>query len=143
MQIEREIYVHAARDAVWQKYCRVEAWPSWAPAVTNVTWPLGATWAEGTDFQVKRRIALGFDVSFDATIQMSVPGSVTVWEGRAPALIVVSSFQVTDSLGGSNAQLQMTYHGPGALFLLLLRAPLTSQISTALSRFKTYVERKS
>ena len=51
-QITEELYIHAARAAVWSRFCRVPDWPRWRADVANATWVRGQSWQEGAQFTV-------------------------------------------------------------------------------------------
>ncbi len=136
-KIQADLYIHAAKEAVWQKYTRLPDWPTWQPHVAAVQWQQGDRWQEGAQFEVRDR--QGRRVTY--VVRMVVPGSVTVWETLNPAVSSVYSFHVADQVGGCKATFSATYHGLAALTLWLQRGQRRQQLQATLDALKAYFGR--
>ncbi len=137
-KIQADLYIHAAKEAVWQKYTQVHDWPTWQPNVSAVAWRQGDRWQEGAQFAVHD----GQGGTATYIIRMVVPNSVTVWEAMNPAVSTVYSFHVADQVGGCKVTFSATYHGLGALTLWLQRGHRRRQLQATLEALKAYFGRK-
>ncbi|MCB0064730.1 MAG: SRPBCC family protein [Caldilineaceae bacterium] len=139
-QVSAELYIQAARAAVWQKFIRLPEWPDWQPAVQAAQWTDGGTaggWQEGAHFQITQ----GQQV-LHGVIRMVATESVTVWEVMDPALNAVYALHCTDQLGGCKVTLRYTVNGMRVLLFWLQRGRRQRQLSATLEALKAHVERR-
>jgi len=136
-RIQADLYIHAAKEAVWQKFTDVRDWPTWQPAVSAVRWQQGDRWQEEAQFAV--RDGQGRVTTY--IIRMAVPGSVTVWEAMNIATSTVYTLQTADQVGGCKVTLSATYHGLGALTSFLQYGHRRQQLQATLQALKAYFGR--
>lgn len=139
MQVQADIYIHAATGAAWQKFSQLEKWPSWSHSILEARWLSGKPWEEGARFQLYHESLLGRSTT-KAQIRMSVPGNTVVWESQQPGLLVVNSVRFSDTAGGSTFWARHAYHGALSLVFQLLRVRQQGNLEKAISEFKRYVE---
>ena len=136
-QISTELYIHAARAAVWQKFTQLHGWPTWQPTVSAVQWDEGDGWQEGAHFQVRTG-----SQQLRCVIRMVSPETATVWEVLNAAHNAVYSLHCTDQLGGCKVTIRATYHGVAVLLLWLQRGRRQNELQTLLAALKAYFERR-
>lgn len=139
-----EIYIHAARGAVWQKFSHLDEWPHWQPTIRAAHWsalPPQGHWQENARFRLEEQGRIGTTVR-TAIVRMVVPDATLVWESSAPNLTIVHSAHFTDELGGCKLQLRNTYHGLAALPLFFWRSGQQGQLEQSLRNLKEWVERR-
>jgi hypothetical protein len=137
-QVSEEIYIHAARAAVWQRFSRLTNWPRWRADVTAAKWIDGQAWQEGAQFTIQSAGSGAKSVPY--LIRMVVPADTTVWESNSIGQGVVYSLQLTDQVGGCKVSLRCTFHGWGSLLKRLTYASETAKLRTMLSSLKESVE---
>ena len=140
MQIESDIYIHAAAAAVWVVVSRVERWPDWHPQVIGAAWAEGTPWADGARLRLRLRSPLGLPVTSTALIRMAVPGSTVVWEGTLLGVVAVHSFRFADEVGGCRVTERESYHGFMSPIMALLRGRQQRAFDTALANLKAQIE---
>jgi hypothetical protein len=137
-KIQTDLYIHAAREAVWQKFIRLHEWPAWQPNVSTVQWQQGDSWQEGAHFAV--RASQGQAVNY--VIRMVAPARVTVWETLNPALNTVYTLHCADQVGGCKVTLSCTVHGFAALATWVQQGRRRHQLHAQLEALKRYFDRK-
>lgn len=139
-QITEELYIHAARAAVWSRFCRVPDWPRWRADVAKATWVRGQSWQEGAQFTVSAvNNSPAQPQTF--TIRMAVPDDTTVWENSNPGQGVVYSLHLTDQVGGCKVTLRCTFHGWGSLLKRVTATSEKAHLHTVLAALKEALER--
>lgn len=141
LTVESDIYIHAARGAVWEKFTDLDTWPRWNPSVLVAQWRSGNRWQEGATFSIQQQSRWGERTRL-AVIRMVVPDDTTVWESGGGGQQTVHSAHLTDDLGGCKIRLRETYHGPWVFALYLGRGQQRARLETALREFKAYIERR-
>ena len=141
LTVESDIYIHAARGAVWEKFADLDTWPRWNPSVLTAQWRSGNRWQEGATFSIQQQSRWGERTRL-AVIRMVVPDDTTVWESGGGGQQTVHSAHLTDDLGGCKIRLRETYHGPWVFALYLGRGQQRARLETALREFKAYIERR-
>ena len=142
--IAAEIYIHAARGTVWQKFCQRQEWPRWDAQIGPGRWLDNQTpteWQEGDRFQMQTQSPLGLHLE-TAVVRMVVPDDTLVWESAAAGVNVVHSAHFADELGGCKVRVRNTYHGLAVFLLWLSRGRQQKQLADSLHAFKEYVERR-
>jgi len=139
MQVQSDIYIHAAAGAAWQKFSQLENWPSWSKSILDTQWLEGQPWEEGSRFQLYHHSMLGQATTI-ARIRMSVPGNTVVWESSQPGILVVNSVRFNSTAGGCTFWARHAYHGPLAFIFQFLRARQQRNLEDAVQEFKSYVE---
>jgi hypothetical protein len=137
-KVQTDLYIHAARAAVWQKYTRLHDWPAWQPTVQAAQWRQGERWQEGAQFTVRDQNGQ----TTNYVIRMVAPESVTVWETLNAPLNAVYSLHCSEQVGGCKVTLSCTYHGVAALANLLLSGRRRSQLVRQLHALKQHFERR-
>ncbi len=140
MQIESDIYIHAAAAAVWAVVSRVERWPDWHPQVISAKWTGGTPWADGAKLTLRLRSPLGLPVTNTALVRMAVPGSTVVWEGALFGVVAVHTFRFADEVGGCRVIERESYHGVASPVMALIRGRQQRAFDTALANLKTQIE---
>lgn len=136
-QIATDLYIHAARAAVWSRFCRVSEWPRWRIDVDKVTWVRGHTWQEGAQFTVFNPTT-GPETY---TIRMAVPDDTTVWENNSAGQGLVYSLHLTDQVGGCKVTFRCAFHGWGSLLKRVTAGVEKARLHTVLTALKETVER--
>ncbi len=139
--IEAEVYLHAARAAVWEKFIGIGEWPRWQLNLLAARWVKDASWQEGAHFALERQGWWGRH-SEQAVIRMAVAGDTTVWESSGVGLHTVHSAHLSDDLGGCKLRWRQTIHGPLVVARYWGQGRARSGLASALGEFKAYVERK-
>lgn len=139
LQVSEDIYVHAAREAVWEYFCRLREWPRWRPDVARATWVQGQLWQEGAQFTIEPTHSLPQSVTY--LIRMVVPDDTTVWENNSPGPGVVYSLHLADQVGGCKVTLRCTFHGWGSLLKRLTSVAEKAKLQTLLVGLKAALER--
>lgn len=137
-QITAELYIHAARAAVWARFCRVTEWPRWRADVAQVTWIHGHTWQEGAQFTVSATTPNAVPETF--TIRMVVPDDTTVWENSSAGQGLVYSLHLTDQVGGSKVSCRCTFHGWGSLLKRMNAGAEKARLDSFLTALKETIE---
>ena len=144
LTLEAALYIHAARGAVWEKFCQLTDWPRWNPAVRSARWlepvPQGQ-WQENARFQVEEQGRFGVTLSV-AIVRMVLLNDTLVWESAAPSLHIVHSAHFTDELGGCKFLVRKTYHGLATLPLFLWHGGQQRQLEQSLRNLQAWVERR-
>jgi hypothetical protein len=140
MQIQSEIYIHAASAAVWAVVSRLDEWPTWHPQVLAAAWSDGAPWAEGSRMRLRLRSPIGLPVTNNSVIRMSVPGNTIVFEGSLLGVVAVHSLRFVDDVGGCKVTERETYHGLTSPVMALLRTRQQRAFDTALANLKLKIE---
>ena len=140
MQIESDIYIHAAAAAVWTVVSRVDTWPDWHPQVISAQWVEGKPWADGAKLRLRLRSPIGLPITNTAVIRMAVPGSTVVWEGALFGLVAVHAFHFADEVGGCRVTERETYHGVMSPVMALFQGGQQRAFDTALANLKTQIE---
>lgn len=140
LQVTEEIYIHAAREAVWAHFCRVMEWPRWRTDVAKASWVQGQTWQEDAQFTIQPT-RQGAMQPIIYLIRMVVPATTTVWEDPRSGQEVVYSLHVTDQVGGCKVILRCTFHGWGSLLKRLTGAAERAKLRAILADLKEAVER--
>ncbi|MEZ4868407.1 MAG: SRPBCC family protein [Caldilineaceae bacterium] len=140
LQITEELYIHAAREAVWARFCRLGDWPRWMPGVSQATWVTGDHWQEGARFTVQQQHS-GIQETVHYVIRMAVPADTGVWERLEGGAPIVYSIHVADQVGGCKVRLRCTWHGWGTLLRRLNRAYEAERLRAILAGLKEAIER--
>jgi len=130
-QVSAEIYIHAARAAVWDRFRRLTEWPRWRTDVAGAHWLQDQTWAEGAQFAV-RPTGMGMTQPVTYIIRMVVPADTTVWENSSGGQGAVYSLHLSDQVGGCKVTLRCTFHGWGSLLKRLTSAGEVAKLRTFL-----------
>ena len=138
--VTAEVYIHAARAAVWDKFTQLTDWPRWDSSILAARWVSGGAWQENARFELRQQGGFGATTTI-AVIRMVVPGDTTVWEAETNAQIVHSA-HFRDDLGGCKVQLRDTYHGLAVLTHWPWRGSQQSRLEARLHALKAYIERK-
>lgn len=133
LQVTAEIYIHAAREAVWARFCRLTDWPHWRADVAQTSWVRGQSWTEDARFRVQ---PAGGGSASDYLIRMVVPADTTVWETGDAGQGMVYSLQLTDQVGGCKGTLRCTFHGWGSLLKRLNQASEAARLHAILNDLK-------
>ncbi len=81
-QVESELYIHAARGAVWQAFTRLDEWPRWNSEIVATRWVEGEPWQEGSIFELRHRSLFNRVTSTEAILRMVSPTRTATWEKR-------------------------------------------------------------
>jgi hypothetical protein len=138
-QVQDEIHIHAAREAVWTKFARLHEWPRWNSEILDTEWLQGEPWAEGSRFALRHRSLLGVTTT-TAVLRMVSPGRTAVWESHAMGMTIVNSANFADDLGGCKLTARHAYHGAGSLVLRLFRTRQQTTLEQAMRELKSYIE---
>ncbi len=138
-QVNEEMYIHAAREAVWAHWVRVGDWPRWRTDVSRATWIAGQPWQEGASFVLQPSGAGAGEERY--LIRMVVPADTTVWETGRGGQEMVYSLRLVDQVGGCKVLLRCTFHGWGSLLKRLNTAGETARLQAMLAALKVAVER--
>lgn len=138
-QVNEEIYIHAAREAVWARWGRVGDWPRWRMDVSQATWVTRQQWQEGATFALQSTNGNAAELRY--LIRMVVPADTTVWETGSGGQGMVYSLHLADQVGGCKVSLRCTFHGWGSLVKRLNTAGEKAKLQTILTALKTAVER--
>lgn len=139
-QVQDELYIHAASEAVWQKFSRLEDWPRWNSEVLSASWVQGEAWKEGSIFNIRHKSLMGMKTTTAAVIRMCLPANTVVWESNASGIAVVNSASFADEVGGCKLTARHAYHGLPTLALRLLSARQQSNLENAMRELKGFVE---
>ena len=129
-----------SRGTAWRKFNDIRQWSTWNHSIESATWLQGDPWTEGAILLIRHGTLLGSTVNDKATIRMVVPESAAVWEVSRPGLQVVYSTNFRDDLGGCRLEARHTYHGLGALALLMIRSRQARNLTSAMAALKRYIE---
>jgi hypothetical protein len=140
VQLSADLYIHAAREAIWARFCHVTDWPRWRADITNARWVYGHTWQEGAQFTLQP-VGSGAAQPLTFIIRMVVPADTTVWESVNTSQGMVYSLHLADQVGGCKATLRVTFHGWGSLLKRLTSAGEKAKVYTLLAALKAAVER--
>jgi len=138
-QVSEEIYIHAAREAVWARWIRIGDWPRWRTDLRQATWGKGEQWQEGATFTLH-------PVDGSATqqrylIRMVVPADTTVWENSNGGQESVYTLHLVDQVGGCKVVMRCTFHGWGSLLKRLNTAGEKARLQAILAALKVTLER--
>lgn len=136
-QVATDLYIHAARAAVWSRFCWISEWPRWRADIAEAAWVYGHTWQEGAQFTVTSPGARP-EVF---TIRMAVPDDTTVWESESTGQSMVYSFHLTDQVGGCKVSLRCTFHGWHSLLKRVNTNAEKARLHAVLTELKEMVER--
>lgn len=139
-QVTAELYIHAARAAVWVRFCRVTEWPRWRADVAKAAWVQGHSWQEGTRFTIVSANHTAEQPQI-FTIRMAVPDDTTVWENSNSSQGAVYSLHLADQVGGCKVILRCTFHGWGSFLKRLSAASEKAHLNTLLTALKEAIER--
>ena len=138
-QVREEIYIHAAREAVWAHVTRLRDWPQWRADVAKAVCVQGQGWQEGAQFTLYPVDSPAQPQQF--IIRMVVPADTTVWESGDGGQGVVYSLHLVDQVGGCKVSLRCTFHGWGSLLKRLTSVGEAAKAQAFLTALKTAVER--
>ena len=138
-QVKAELYIHAAREAVWAHVTRLRDWPQWRSDVAKTAWVQGQRWQEGAHFAIDPADSTAQPQRF--IIRMVVPADTTVWESTVGSQTVVYSLQLVDQVGGCKVSLRCTFHGWGSLLKRLNSGGESTKLQAFLTALKTAIER--
>lgn len=138
-QVQDEVYIQAAREAVWRKFANLQDWPRWNSEVLETEWISGEPWVEGARFALRHRSLLGVTTT-EALLRMVSPARAVVWESSVMGMTVINSANFADDLGGCKLTAKHAYHGAGALVLRLFKARQQRILAQAMRELKSYVE---
>ena len=139
-QVQDEIYIHAASQAVWRKFSRLSEWPQWNSEILAARWVQGDEWQEGSILELRHKSLFGTEATTTAVIRMCVPGNTVVWESRTAGMTVVNSASFADDVGGCKLTARHAYHGMPTLALRLLSGRQRSNLEQAMRELKRFVE---
>lgn len=135
-QIATDLYIHAARAAVWARFCRISEWPRWRTDVAQAAWIHGHTWQEGAQFTISSPTT-GQETY---TIRMAVPDDTTVWENNRAGQGLVYSLHLTDQVGGCKVIFRCTFHGWRSLLKRATAGAEKARLHTVLTALKETIE---
>lgn len=138
-QVKEELYIHAAREAVWAHVTRLSHWSQWRSDVAKTAWVQGPRWQEGAQFAIYPTISTTQPQHF--IIRMVVQADTTVWESSGGGQTVVYSLQLVDQVGGCKVSLRATFHGWGSLLKRLTSVGEAAKMQAFLTALKTDIER--
>ena len=138
-QVQDELFIQAAREAVWRKFTRLHEWPLWNSEILAADWVSGEPWTEGARFSLRHRSLLG-ETTTVAVLRMVSPGRAAVWESQALGMTIVNSANFADDLGGCKLTARHAYHGAGSLVLRVFKARQQATLARAMRELKTVVE---
>lgn len=142
--ITAEVYIHAARGTVWQKFCQLQEWPRWDSQVIAAHWldnPTPTEWQENARLQIQTLGRWG-PRQETAIVRMVVPAATVVWESITPGINIVHSTHFADELGGCKLRVRNSYHGLAVFQVWLARGRQQRQLEETLHAFKEYIERR-
>lgn len=139
-QVQDELYIHAASQAVWRKFSQLSEWPQWNSEVLAARWVQGGEWQEGSILELRHKSLFGTEATTTAVIRMCVPGNTVVWESRTAGMTVVNSASFADDVGGCKLTARHAYHGMPTLALRLLGGRQRSNLEQAMRELKRFVE---
>lgn len=139
-QVQSELYIHAARGAVWQAFTRLADWPRWNSEILAAGWLEGKPWQEGSIFELRHRSLFNAVTTTQAVLRMVAPESTAVWESNAGGMQVVHTVNLRDDLGGCRLSARHAYHGAPAYGLRLLAGRQQAKLDHAMRELKEYVE---
>ena len=139
LQVNEDNYIHAAREAVWERFCRVRDWPRWRSDVTKTAWVQGQAWQEGAQFAVYTADNVAQPTAY--IIRMVVVANTSVWESSSLGQGVVYSLHLADQVGGCKVTLRCTFHGWGSLLKRLTLESEKAKLHTILAELKEAIER--
>ncbi|MBX3015309.1 MAG: SRPBCC family protein [Caldilineaceae bacterium] len=109
LQVTATQYIHAARAAIWERFCRLADWPRWRTDVAQATWVQGTTWAEEAQFRLTPTPQGSTPSQY--MIRMVVVDDTTVWERVGAGPTVVYSLHLDDQVGGTKVTLRSNFYG--------------------------------
>ena len=139
-QVESELYIHAARGAVWQAFTRLDEWQRWNSEIVATRWVEGEPWREGSIFELRHRSLFNRVTSTEAILRMVSPMRTAAWESAAGGIQVVNSATLRDDVGGCLLTARHAYHGRAAHGLRLLAGRQQAKLDNAMRELKAYVE---
>ncbi|MCE7981193.1 MAG: hypothetical protein DYG89_08390 [Caldilinea sp. CFX5] len=137
-QVSEEIYIHAAREAVWARWIRIGEWPRWRSDVSLAKWLDKEQWREGATFVLQP--ANGVVTQQRYLIRMVVPADTTVWENNSRSQGVVYTLHLADQVGGCKVALRCIFHGWGSLLKRFNAVGEKARLHTLLTALKMVVE---
>lgn len=141
MRIVATIQIHAARQAVWNHFAAIESWHEWNREVLACTWKTGKPWAEGATFAVEHHTLLGARRQTEYVVQMLVEGRSAIYSSTARFPVsMLSSVQLSDSLGGCRLEATHSYRGAALPLLWLLRTRQQAKLQQAMHALQAQVE---
>lgn len=138
-QVNEEIYIHAAREAIWERWIRIGDWPRWRMDVRQATWLTGQQWHEGATFALQSTDGSAAEQRY--LIRMVVPADTSVWENGRGGQEMVYSLRLVDQVGGCKVLLRCTFHGWGSLLKRLNPTGEKARLQAILAALKVAVER--
>jgi len=142
--ITAEVYIHAARGTVWQKFCQLQEWPRWNRQIIAAHWldkQTSTEWLENARLQIQTPGRWGTRRE-TAVVRMVVPADTLVWESSAPGVNIVHSIHFADELGGCKLRARNAYHGPAVFRFWLARGRQQRQLEETFHVFREYIERR-
>jgi hypothetical protein len=143
LTVTEAIQIQASRSAVWREFAAFKTWQIWNQEVISASWVKGKPWQDGASFSIEHRTLLGLTKQTSYTVRMCVEGRSAVYEScvRFP-LTVVSTVQLSDSLGGCRLEASHSYGGPATLLLWVLLSRQRKLLRQAMRALKAHVERR-
>lgn len=135
------VQIQAARSAVWRHFAEIETWNLWNREVISAAWEQGKPWEDGAIFAVEHFTLLKAKRKTRYVVQMHIHERSAVYESTAGfPLGMMSSVQLTDSLGGCRLEATHRYSGPAAPLVWLLRGRQQSLLHGAMLALKAQAE---
>ncbi len=135
LQVTEELYIHAACEAIWQRFIQLPDWPRWRSDLRDAQWVQGQSWQEGNSFSLHESNNAGQAATY--LIRMVVPADTSVWESS----VGVYSLNLAEQVGGCKVTLRCTFHGWGSLLRRLTVAREKANLRAVLTDLKAVMER--
>jgi hypothetical protein len=139
-QVQDELYIHAASEAVWQKFSRSMDWPRWNSEVLSAAWVQGEAWQEGSIFKHTPQEPDGHEED-DARNRAYVRAGQHSRLGEQRRRHHRGQQRVIRRRGRRlQADARHTYHGMPTLALRLIERSSAEQSKNAMRELKEFVE---
>jgi uncharacterized membrane protein len=120
MKVNKSIDIDASADQAWEWLADIGNWPKWKPFIIASNYCSGGALKVGSKLRFKPKVG-PVPIYLYAKIVESNPPRRLVWEGSAPGVKAVHSFEFED-LGGNKTRVttRETMSGIGIFALRLL-----------------------
>lgn len=135
MQASASTFIQASRNRAWSVFTDTSAWPTWYDGIRHAVWVEGEPWTDGSMLQLDSRWGV-----LAACIRLVAEPNMAVIEVRMWSSTAVLVFEVEDSVGGCQAKVRETWHGPAAWLGPITRPARTEKLTRAMAAFRHCAE---
>ena len=135
MQTSASTFIQASRNRAWSVFTDTSAWPAWYDGIRQVSWVEGKPWTDGSMLRLDSRWGV-----LAACVRLVAEPSMAVIEVRMWSSTAVLVFEVEDSVGGCQAKVRETWHGPAAWLGPITRSARTGALTRAMDSFRHCAE---